>query len=113
MEFPPMYDDDFFDEITPPNPDAALFRLIAKRDRLLADGAEMKARGLFWELVHRNARTAEGHRAKIKMVATTEIDACDVPALLWALGTEAGRLGINTSMPILRSSTASRMAAVG
>jgi hypothetical protein len=98
-------------DVTQPDPDAALHRLILKRDHLLDDGAQVKATTLTWELLHRPAQTREGHAAKLRMIAGIEFETCDLPKVIWILGVESGRLGIGGSMPMLRVKKPSRMAA--
>ena len=53
--------------ITEVNPDAALLKLIDKHRGLRRKS--LAARTLMWELLHRAARTPEGHDAKWKMIA--------------------------------------------
>ena len=81
-----------------PDPDAGLHRLIAKHDRMVADG-DRRAEGLFWELICRDAQTVAGHDAKVAMVAGSEFAAANPVAAAFRLGHEAGRLGLNRPVP--------------
>jgi hypothetical protein len=128
-------------ETTIRNPDAALLKLIAKHDDVSSEAlrldeesiiagrrgeaarsAELSARSdkffnrgeaLFWELVFRKPATAEGHAAKVKMIAASSFDAEDLIAVAWRLGWEAGKLGLSSTMPRLMPLPVAPMAAAG
>jgi hypothetical protein len=125
--------DDDITTVTEKNPDAALLKLIAKYEHLSDESAKLdeestiahrtgellrakqlsskcdetfnKASALFWELIHRDALTLAGHGLKIKMVASSEFDSDDLVGIAWALGHEAGRLGLGSRMPQLQPVT--------
>jgi hypothetical protein len=112
-------------------PDATLFHKIDRvaelwRETLLLDEAQRTARrqgnlsekkqlearhdqildkvcALEWEVIHTDAVTAEGHAAKIQMVADSSFDPEDVIEIAWAFGHEAGRLGLGSEMPRLEA----------
>ena len=43
--------------------------------------------------------TVDGHAAKVDLVAGSSFDSEDLIAIAWALGHEAGRLGLSNTMP--------------
>jgi hypothetical protein len=114
---------------TTTNPDAALIKLIAKYEVLSGESAKLdeaslmarrmgelsraddlrrrcdetfnRACGLQWELLHKDAKSAEGHAAKIRMVSGSSFDPEDLIRIAWLLGCEAGRLGLSKAMPRL------------
>jgi len=111
------------------NPDAALLKLIAKYDDLSSEALRLdeesitaqrigelskakeltarydktfnKACALHWELLTRDAITADGHAAKVRMIVSSSFDPEDLIAIAWRLGHEAGRLGLTRTMPRL------------
>jgi hypothetical protein len=121
------------------NPDASLFKKIgcvadlwrqtllldeaqrtARRQGNLSEKKELEARhdqlvdsicSLEWEVVYTHAVTAEGHAAKIQMVAGSSFDPEDLIEIAWAFGHEAGRLGLGSEMPRLEPAEAERVAA--
>jgi hypothetical protein len=124
---------------TTTNRDASLFKKIERvaelwRETLLLDEAQRTARrqgnlsekkeledrhdqlvdricALEWEVVYTDAFTAEGHAAKIQMVAGSSLDPEDLIEIAWAFGHEAGRLSLGKEMPRLEPADAERIAA--
>jgi hypothetical protein len=82
-----------------PDPDAGLFRLIAKYHRLAADN-DRRAEALFWELICRDAQTVAGFDAKASMVRGSKFAGPhNLVALAFRLGHEAGKLGLSRTVP--------------
>jgi hypothetical protein len=58
-----------------------------------------QACSLQWELVYKEPKTVEGHRAKVAMVQSSSFDIEDLIIIAFKCGHAAGRLGLDAAMP--------------
>jgi len=68
----------------------------ARHDQLVYEACELEQR-----IARTDAHTPEGHAAKCKMVAGASFDPEDLIEIVWLLGYEAARLGLDGAMPQL------------